>query len=159
MNSSNFYQTYYNQHGRGLEHIGKIYVSPHINQRGYGLGGFFQSLYQYVKPILQSGWQIIKKQGIKTAADLLNDFDSNESFSSALKKRSKDALHQVRKEVINKLQSGSGKIKRGLKRLRKTIKKKKKNINSKTSRKPTQSRSRCKKRNINPKQRILDIFG
>lgn len=158
MNSSNFYERYYNQHGRGLDGIGPLYTNPRFNQRGAGLGGFFQSLFSYVKPILQSGWQILKKQGVKTAAGIISDLGEHGSFKDALKNRSKEAMYSVRDQVVNKLQSGSGKFKKGLKRLKKKITKKK-SIKPKASHNSAQSRGKRKNVNNNSKKRVLDIFS
>ena len=97
---------------------------------------------------------------MSTAADIISDLGNNNSLSDTLKKRSKEAINSVRDQVVNKLQSGSGKFKKGLKRLKSKVKKGKKVIKSKSSQNTTQSCAKHKKRNSNStKTRVLDIFS
>lgn len=153
-----FYIHYANQSGNGLSDIGPYYANNRFIQRGTGLGSFFSSLYNYLRPILSSGLNLLKKQGLKTGIQVINDLSEKKSLKEILKSRGSEALNNIRSTVVDKMQAGSGYVKRKIKRL-KDKRGKKMAIKQATNVKNNQFNKRSSKKKKSNQKRILDIFS
>lgn len=107
-----------NQYGLGLGEI-EVYRGPilhnHSYQRGKGLGRFFARAFQYISPLIKSGINALKDQGIKSAGSIINQLAEEKDLKSILKQESKSALKNLKEKAINKInssgiQTGSGTI-------------------------------------------------
>ena len=120
------YNTYYNNQlkGSGLP----VFVG-YPNQRGYGIGGFFRRLSNWIVPIFKThGIPLLKKGGeavtnelLKSASNIANDAFSGKNIKDSAKEnltKSINNLSDTAKTNLSKLsQNGNG-----YKRLRKGLK-------------------------------------
>lgn len=157
MDDRHFYSTYVSQGGgSGIHEIGALYSQPRFSQRGAGVGGIFQKLFQYLKPLLMSGLNLLKEQGIKSGVNVLSDLSSGAPLSQVLKTRGKEIVTGMRDKIVSGMQGGSGRVRARVKRLLKGRKKKHKKVA--TSRRQSHLKSVRVGSNSKSKKRILDIF-
>lgn len=139
-------------------------------QRG-GFGGAFLGLARFLIPLIRSGYKALKSEALDAGADILRNL-KDQGIENIVKKRSKEAVQNLKTKAVNKLDSlmsGEGKSR---KKPRKTIKrmklKKKAHINPGVARlrlKKRKKRSKSiKKKSFRRKTRtkrvtIKDIFG
>lgn len=157
MDDHTFYTQYLRQVGSGQHDIGTIYSQNRYVQRGGGgFGNVFHRIFDYLKPILMSGLNLVKNQGIKSTAQIIQDIGSGLPMREILKSRGQQALNEIRDTVVKKIQGGAGKLKRKIKRLRK----RKNGIKASSQVKTAQlsSTNSNKKKSKSTKKRILDIF-
>lgn len=103
---------YLSQVGGGLNDIGPIYGSPRIYQQGRGVGSFLGGIFKYLRPLIYSGLNAIKKQTIKTGTNVLNDL-GKKPFKDIIKERGMQAMDELKEKGLKKLhkmteQSGNG---------------------------------------------------
>jgi len=98
------------------------YISYYKNQIGSGITGFSGSRYQtgnswksFFK-ILKPALQFIAKIGMKTAANIGSDLLEGESLDTSVINRLKESGKVVGKEAVNKLNSLSEQIGKGLRK-------------------------------------------
>ena len=101
------------QHGFGLP----VYRGV-LNQRGYGIGSFFKSLFIKALPFLQRTAASVLRSG----AQVFDDVREGKKVKESLKQRIPETIKDVGMSILN--QTGSGTRKR--KRRRKSTKKNKK---------------------------------
>lgn len=112
-NMEKIYTDYYlSQIGGGLNDIGPLYVSPRYYQQGRGVGSFLGGIFKYLKPLLYSGLEAIKKQTLKAGVNVLNDIGKR-PFKDILKQQGKQAVDELTEKGMRKLQklseqSGNG---------------------------------------------------
>lgn len=112
-----YYTQYYlRQSGQGLGDIGHVYKTHGFYQRGRGgVGSFFSGLYRFLKPLVSSGFSVLKDQSIKTGKDILSEI-GQKPFKQILKEHGKNAANELTQRGLEKLrkkmQKGSGKIKK-----------------------------------------------
>lgn len=99
-----------NQEGRGLEDIA-VYHAPihHYYQKGAGLGNYFASAFRILKPLLYSGLNVLKDQGIKSSGAILSQLGSKD-LKTILKEEGQNALNNLTNKAVNKLKRSSGQI-------------------------------------------------
>lgn len=107
------YLKYYQaQAGNGLTDIGELYhISPRFHQRGRGgIGSFFSGIYRHLKPLLNSGLKALKKQSIKTSANIIKDLGDKPIRDILLDegKAAVDELALKGMKKLQKLQDGEG---------------------------------------------------
>lgn len=103
---------YLSQIGGGMNDIGPLYVSPRYYQQGRGVGSFLGGIFKYLKPLLYSGLNAIKKQTLKAGVNVLNDLGKR-PFKDLLKQQGKQAVDELTEKGMRKLQklseqSGNG---------------------------------------------------
>lgn len=157
MDDRHFYSAYVSQGGgSNIHEIGALYSQPRFNQRGAGIGGVFQKLFQYIKPLLISGLHLFKEQGLKSGVNVLSDLSAGTPLSQSLKSRGKEIVTGVRDKIVSRIQGGAGRVRKRVKRL---LKRGKKKTNKKTATSKNLSHLKVKGvRRSKPNKRILDIF-
>lgn len=109
-------------YGAGRHNIGSLYRSPIIYQRGrgFGVGGLFNGLFNYLVPALKEVGRTLGKQSVKTGKEIIDDIAStalgrsNKNFQQILADRGGQAITDLSNTAINKLnrslfsQSGMG---------------------------------------------------
>lgn len=137
------YVKYYQlQAGGGINDIGPVLQFHPTIQGGRGIGNIFGSLARYLKPILSTGWDIIKKESLDTGKNIFGDIISGANIKESVIGQSKSGVKNLRKSVVNKLHTLYGGSKE------KTIKRKAK---------PNKSHSKSKR--LRKKERVIDIFN
>ena len=77
----------------------------YYNQRG---AGFFGNLIKSALPLVKSGAKHLLTRGLKTGANILSDVVSGEkNFKSAFHDRGKEALSDLGKSVVNRINSST----------------------------------------------------
>lgn len=107
------YQEYYENQAAGGYPVFRGYA----NQRGYGLGGIFKSIYKFILPlfkkhalpVLKKGAEVVGTEAIRTAANIANDTISGQDVKSSAEKHLKAAVDNLSNKAQNTLQRGSGK--------------------------------------------------
>src|SRR5678816_29151 len=99
-------------------------------QRGYGLGGFFASLFRRAIPLFKSGGKYLAKKAAKTGIDTFQDIMGGVDPRAAVKRRladtSDEMLDDVKRKIRRKMTGqGVGRRKKTIKRNRKGPLKKK----------------------------------
>lgn len=89
-------------------------------QRGQGLGSFFRGLFRMAMPLFKTVAPILGKRALSTTANIANDLIEGGDIVPTLKKRGRQLAGDVMIDVGNRVQSGSGAVRR--KRKQKTIK-------------------------------------
>lgn len=141
----NYYDQYYaNQVGSGMP----VYRGSPVLQRGYGLGGLLGGLFRRAMPFLKKGAALVGKQALRTGMNIADDVMSGQNIKTAAKRRLKSGGQQLGADVLKRVQTGRGKIKRNSKQ-RKRVYKKKSRMKKKVSSKAVKGRRRLYK----------DIFG
>ena len=73
-------------------------------QIGYGLGSMFKkmasSIIPLVKPIVKSGFNTLKREGLRQGMGVAQDLLSGESLKEAFKHRGKNLLKNVRQKAV-----------------------------------------------------------
>ena len=163
----NVYVHYYTvQSGAGIKEIGPVYHNLRFVQQGSGFGGFFGGLYRFLKPMINSGLNVLQKQAVKTGSSILSELGSR-PLNDILLDQSRIAAEELKSKFKNKFQSGSGLMFTGAAIKRHKLQSKR--IKAGSNKKPKQSRTkrRTKKtsanktlKKINPNNiRTLDIFS
>jgi hypothetical protein len=125
------YKVYYvNQVKKNVQFGGgmKIYKGSYY-QNGYGLGNVFKTLKKGVSwllpilkthalPALKNTAEILGKQLVQTASDIVTDKIDGVPLDESVKNRSLESINTLKKKVVNHL-SGAGKLKK--KRIKKDI--------------------------------------
>jgi hypothetical protein len=74
-------------------------------QYGYGLGSMFKkmasSIIPFVKPLVKSGLNTLKREGLRQGIGVAQDVLSGESVEEAFKQRGKDLLKNVRHKAVS----------------------------------------------------------
>lgn len=96
------------QYGSGMTDIGRIYRGPFFSQRGRGVGDIFNGFLRYLTPMFRSGMHEIKKQGIKSARQVLDEIsainsNNNKTLTDILREQGKLAASELALTGINKL--------------------------------------------------------
>lgn len=106
---ANLYLNHYAQQGKGFNDIGPIFYSRNLVQRGRGFGGFFRSLFRYVRPLLSAGWKTLRTEGLRAGADVLTDLASGtKPAREIIVERGKQTLHKLADNFKNSYQHGKG---------------------------------------------------
>lgn len=87
-----------------------VYINSRFLQTGRGYGNFFASLLSHIRPIILSGWDTLKKQGIKSGKAILEQLGTK-PFKELVKEHGKRALTDLTEKGFKKLkrlQDGSG---------------------------------------------------
>lgn len=118
-----FQQYQKNQHGEGLEQIGRKYQSPISfarRQRGAGIGSIFSGLLKYLTPCVKSGLKTVGREVLRSGSNILQDLSNNNNnkqttFKDILQKRGREGLNNLTNKGLNKLakmgdQSGKGRL-------------------------------------------------
>lgn len=128
-------------------------------QRGYGLGGFFASMFRRALPLFKSGGKYLARKATQTGLSTLRDIANGVSPRTAVKRRiadvSDEMLDDVKRKIRRKMTGGGHRRKR-----RRTQKRKKKvnrvSIKRKRIHKKKEKRQNNKKKVC--KRKIKDIF-
>lgn len=103
---------YQSQAGNGLGDIGELYhISPKYHQRGRGgIGSFFSGIFRHLKPLMRSGLRALKKQSIKTSANIIKDLGEKPIKDIFIEegKAAVDELAQKGIKKLQKMQDGKG---------------------------------------------------
>lgn len=159
----NAYIEYYSvQVGSGLKNIGPLYHNARFVQQGRGFGSFFETLFTYLKPIFNSGFNALKDSALKTGTSILSEIGSR-PLNEILTEHGKKFGEDLGVKMKRKFQDGSGLIFAGAAAKKKSCNK---SIKVKPSRKLHQSSNKRKPRKSAgrklakiKKTRILDIFS
>lgn len=104
-------------------------------QKGYGVGGFFASLFRRAIPLFKSGGKYLAKKAVKTGMNTLHDIASGVEPRVAIKRRiadtSDEMLNDVKRKVRRKMVGGGRKVKRRRKKRVTKGKKKRRSISRK----------------------------
>lgn len=162
----NAYIAYYSvQVGSGLKEIGPLYHNIRFVQQGRGFGSFFQTLFNYLKPVVQSGISALKDSALKTGSSMLTELGSR-PIKEILTDHGKKFGEDLGSKLKKKFQGGSGLIFAGAARrkpkqngIKGRISKKKNQ--STTKRKPVKRSKKSKRKSAKTKlkTRVLDIFS
>lgn len=130
----------------------RIFVGPRM-QRGYGLGGFFASLFRRALPLFKSGSRYLAKKAVKTGLNTLQDVARGENPRVALKRNISDVSDELLDEVKRKIRrkmTGQGAVDNKGRVL-------KRNNNNKQKKK---KKKKEKKKSVNPSinKKCKDIF-
>lgn len=85
-----------------------------LHQRGYG---WFGDLRRYLQPIAIKATSYLGKHLLNTGKNVISDVASGVSFRDSTRNRFRETSTKVKKDLIDKLQHGSGK--KAIKRKRK----------------------------------------
>ena len=96
----------------------------YANQRGYGLGGIFKTLYKFIMPlfkthalpVLKKGAEVLGTEAVKTTANIVNDAISGRNVKNSAQTHLTDAVNSLSSKAQSVIQGGSGKRKRKFKR-------------------------------------------
>lgn len=163
METNTYVQYYQCQSGSGISDFGPLYYTPRFVQAGRGFANFFASLYGYLKPLITSGFNAVKKTAIKTGTKMLSEVGSR-PLREILLEHGASAVNDLHQKFKNKFQEGEGMFtisKKGIKRRRlgnnshSTSK-----IGAVSTGKNKKKKKKLKKDNNKKKlkQRVLDIF-
>src|SRR5678816_1160679 len=72
-------------------------------QRGYGLGGFFASLFRRAIPLFKSGGKYLAKKAARTGIDTFQDIMVGVDPRTAVKRRLADASDEMLDDVKRKI--------------------------------------------------------
>lgn len=108
MHSSDIYSQYYLSQA-GFGGIGNVYQGTRI-QRGYGLGGFFASMFRSALPMLKQGAKAAGKALFKTGLDVATDALSGANIKQSARERFRQTGHLLANRAVDHLKSqvGSG---------------------------------------------------
>lgn len=101
-----------NQLGGSLGEI-EVYTGParRYRQGGGGISRYLSTALRYFRPLLSSGLNALKDQGIKSASSIINQIGEKD-IKSILEEEGKNAIKNLKQKAINKLnrstQSGKG---------------------------------------------------
>lgn len=90
------------QTGGSLTDI-QIYRGPRTLQGGAGLGKYFASAFQYLRPLINSGVNALTDQGVKSATSVLSQLGKKDLKTILTEERQK-AFDNLSTKAINKLQ-------------------------------------------------------
>lgn len=113
------------QDGRGSSI--RVYRGPlHHHQRGAGIGNFLLSTFNYLKPLLHSGVNVLADEGIKSSKAVLSQLGQKD-LPTILNEERANILNNLKKRAISKLDHMSGKMKKsqsgqGVRKKKKSIK-------------------------------------
>lgn len=109
---------YLEQTGGNYEDIGAIYRSKSKIQCGRGIGSFFGGLYRYLRPIVSSGIDILKKEALSSGVEALSDISKGSNPKEVFQDKGVQVLKNIRRGTIQKLYDmyGSGGRKNAIKR-------------------------------------------
>lgn len=166
--SQRYIKYYLLQSGGSVDEIGPLFHSTVAYQRGRGLGSIFGGLIRFLKPIFSSGVDMLKNQAIKTGSSALTDLVTGANPKQVFQDRGREALKNLRKTAVNKLNDmyGEGIRKFAIKRsaIKKIVhlpsksqKKLKNKVKKPKKHKSTQTKKSVKTKN-KKKKRVLDIF-
>lgn len=117
--SAHFYRHYKQQQsGYGIGHDDMhFFYLPRQPQRGFGdpltcqfglgIGHLFSALYKFVRPVLLSAGNALKKQAFKTGKAFVSDL-GKEPIGDLIKKHGKNATHELREKINEKFGSMDG---------------------------------------------------
>lgn len=104
--SSNIYSRYYlEQAGYGAG--GSVFQGTRI-QRGYGLGGFFASMFRSAMPMIKEGAKAAGKSLLRTGLDIVQDALAGESIKAAAKQRFSQTGRELANRAVDHLKSQAG---------------------------------------------------
>ena len=125
-------------------------------QRGYGLGGFFASLFRSAVPMLKRGAKVAGRALLRTGLDVASDALSGANIKDSAQQRFKQTSHNLATQAVDhlKAQVGSGPLvfKRRLPSLNAFAPKRRRTTKKKVPKKKQSIKKRSKKRHT-------DIFG
>lgn len=78
---------------------------------GYGIGSFLGGLFRFVVPLIKKGSVAVGKELLRSSADIVDDITSKSdrvSFEEAVKKRGGEAVKNLKRKAVAKMQTGSG---------------------------------------------------
>ena len=104
------YKQYYASQQNGQHGFGFPVYRGVLNQRGYGIGSFFKSLFIKALPFLQRTAASVLRSG----AQVFDDVREGKKVKESLKQRIPETIKDVGMSILN--QSGSGVRKRKKKR-------------------------------------------
>lgn len=113
---SSRYTAYYlrqlNQTGGRYKNFDETYSQPSLVQRGYGfggIGGLFSTLIRHLTPLVASGFNALKNQGIISGQNILSELNNSpsKSFKDIVRNESKSAIDNLSNKAINKLKRKS----------------------------------------------------
>lgn len=154
----NAYVNYYQNQvgGKGFE-FGPLYYAPRYIQQGRGFASFFSSAYNFLKPLLVSGFNALKSTALDRGTQILNEM-GNRPMKEVLLNHGVGALQDLHKKYKNKFQDGQGlfpfKHSKDIKRNKLNKNKQKVKVLGAVKIKNTK---RKKKKKL--KTRVLDIFS
>lgn len=102
---------------------GGYFASAYPIQRGYG---FFSALRRFAIPILKKTGKYFGKRLLATGQNILEDIDQGQSFKEAARNRFLESAHNIKDDVIRKIQTGGNKRKRHSRKTQKKSRKKRK---------------------------------
>lgn len=160
------------QTGKSLNDIGTILRTPITYQRGYsynylprrrvyvgrGIGSVLSGAYRFLRPLIIKGLRTVSREFLDAGSDILAN-KSDEPFEQKVKMRGQQALQNLKRKAVDKLNQAvmHGAGRKGIKRKRLSRKIHsnvvKRHIKPKKAKK---RRSQLKKTNH---KRIKDIFG
>lgn len=155
------YTAYYlNQAGCGFSNV---YSAP-IYQKGYGIGSFLGGLFRTVLPILKKGATILGSECLNSGKNIISDIVANEDPERVIKKRGKEAIHNLSRVVADKMfgegyKSSSAKKRSHSNSKSQPVKKRRKNQPKKQIKKAAKKPPAKKKKPIRNKSEIFDIFS
>lgn len=111
VNLGNFSQT-----GAGLTYFegltpyqrGSGHFAGTMRQRGGGVGDIFRSLWRLLLPAIKTTGKTVGTEGLATGARILNNLSQGANLKDTLMQEGRTGLENV----VNKIQKGSGRIKR-----------------------------------------------
>lgn len=75
------------------------------NQRGYGLGSMFSSLFRSFVPLLKSGAKTVGRKAFNTGIRVAQDVLAGKNLRSAAIERSKEAGRELKSQALNAAKS------------------------------------------------------
>lgn len=97
------------QIGNGLGEI-EVYSGPihhYHRQSGAGIGRYFANAFRFFRPLVTSGINALKDQGIKSSASILNQL-GDKDLKSILQQESQVALKNLKQKAVNKINQATG---------------------------------------------------
>jgi len=133
-----FFNIYHPQ--KGGEYF-PIYQSNLGRQRGHGIGGIFQNLSRFLKPLLEKYVLPHAARAVRNAA--VDIVDNNRSWKEVVKEQGVQALKGVGKDILDQSGSGRGRKRKKYNYQKIIVTKKRKTIKKKNkSRKKTKKKSK-----------------
>lgn len=80
----------------------RVFIGPRM-QRGYGLGGFFASLFRRALPVFKSGGEYLARKAAKTGINTIKDIASGVNPRVAVKRRIADVSDEMLDDVKRKI--------------------------------------------------------
>jgi hypothetical protein len=111
--TTNPYLAYYSGQAGGTL---QVFRGSHT-QRGYGLGGFFASLFRRALPLLTRGAKVVGKELIRTGVDVASDVLEGADIKEAAKTRFVHTGRKLASGLVSHVRAQTGGRKRKIKRI------------------------------------------